>query len=1066
MRLFFTSFSGISAGLALLLLLACGGGGETGNSAGPTRPVITAPASVTAGQTGILASVENQEGCHFTWSVSGATITGGADTRAITLTAGSVGSLTLSCTASKNGISATSNVVTIQVLSGTWETPLSASSLPSLQINISAEGSRQWIFANMLRTSEAWISVPGATPAQAQALASQVQVDASGWPTSFPAGAEMRMFAGYETGPGTYLHGAYVLTWQGAGNVELQSSENNGVNEELLLNDQAHGRIVKLIKTPTKAVIVFVHSSDVSNPVRNMRLWAPATDGAGLSLTSGSDLSAGKVTGSLEPKPGEAEPMWHPRFLQHLAEAPNYGVLRFMGWLAINQNTWGKDPLEWSDRGDSSYSFAAFNTVDATYNRYPVAAYRQRLGMPYEWMIDLCNAVGKDLWIQVPHVASEELIRKLADLCATRLNPGLRVWFEYSNEIWNGIDPYLAQQNKARAVAAAHFGVAATALTNAQFAWGSGHLQGLALKTFEDEWRTKGMPDSRLINVAAGFAQGSAYNQGVLDAMKEIDPTLPEVLAITNYFGYGTQGDIFALHTFGTTPGVWPAEIYEKTKEIVRRNLYETTGAWKANADVARGAGVPLVAYEGGQHMLAMGYGDWNNPAHADFMYYLYDFQRSVQIEELYREHYALWNAMGGRTASLFVDTGGWSFWGYWGAKEYMVQTPIQSRKWNAFKQWGDLQAGVRAPSEPLQSRPVLPELALKAEAKSSCSLDTTAVGGDGSVQMAIVGGSLAPGLTFTQIASGVARIAGTPTVDGVYRFVVRALDGDKDPDFKAYTLAIDPQGVQSNAMVVFRGENIPGTVPNNGWITRFNPARAYIQVNTSGVLTRQYIPFSLTQALFDKEVLEVVGTPKVLPATSPENMYGGWSTTSLPGGTKTPEVGGFIGLRNHEWQCWTGDNAGGPSAFDALLMWRSDQFNPMGGSGTYRFGSDAATSLLRLDMTSLIADGDNEIRFVVLNHDASGNTFYLSEAAHTSPYLGDGYFQLSGFTGSSTPGLRWAAFTPTADAFSLPDAATLAFAARTFSDIRAVGFAYHGRRWGYYYAFNFARFLVLGTRN
>lgn len=1071
-HLLLDSFRAIAVCTALLLGVACGSGGGGGVAEtpkpGPTKPVISAPTSVNAGQTGIQASVEGQTECAFAWSVNGGTVTAGAGTRVITLTAGGVGTLSLSCTATKNGISTTSSTVSIPVLSGTWETPLSESSLPSLQINISSDGSRQWIFANMLRTSEAWISVPGATPADAQALANQVQVDASGWPTSIPAGAEMRMYAGYETGPNAHLYGAFVLTWQGSGEVELQSSENNGVNEETLLNDQTHGRIVKLIKTPTKAAIVFVRSSDPSNPVRNMRLWAPATDGAGLSLTSASDLSAGKVTGSLEPKPGEAEPMWHPRFLQHLAEAPNYGVFRFMGWLMINQNTWDKDPLEWSDRADPSYCFGAFNSIDSTYNRYPVASYKQRLGMPYEWMIDLCNATGKDLWIQVPHVASEDLIRKLAGLCATRLDPKLRVWFEYSNEIWNGINPYLPQQQKAQAAAAQHFGVAVDKLTNAQFAWGSGHLQGLAVKAFENEWRAKGQSDWRLINVAAGFAQGSGYNQGVLDAMKELDPNLPEVLAITNYFGYGTQGDIFALHDFGTHAGVWPAEIYDKTKEIVRRNLYETIGAWKANADVAKGAGVPLVAYEGGQHMLAMGYGDWDNPAHADFMHYMYDFQRSQQIEDLYTEHYALWNAMGGRTASLFVDTGGWSFWGYWGAKEYMVQTPAQSKKWNSFKLWGDLEASVRAPSEPIQSRPLLSELNHKAEAKSPCSFDITATGGNGTVQMEMVGGSLAPGLTFTQVASGVARITGTPSVDGVFRFVVRALDGDLDPDFKAYTLSIDPQGSQSNAVVVFRGEDIPGTPDNNQWIGRFDPARAYVQTKTGDVLIRQYIPFSLAngQALFDKEDLEVAGTPKTLSPTSPENMYGGWSTTSLSGGTNTPEIGGFIGLRNHEWQCWTGDNAGGPSAFDALLMWRKDQFNGMGGSGRYRFGGDAATSLLRLDMTSLIADGDNEIRFVVLNHEAGGDTFYISEAAYTSPYLGDGYFQLSGFRGSLTPGLRWAVFAPTGESFAIPDAATLTFTSRSFDDVQAVGFAYHGRRWGYYYSFNFSRFLALGLRN
>ena len=426
--------------------------------------------------------------------------------------------------------------------------------------------------------------------------------------------------------------------------------------------------------------------------------------------TTSSNLAPGQVAGSLEPIPGQPEPMWHPRFLQHLNEVTNYGAIRFMGWEKINQANWDRDTLEWSDRADPSYCFNSFSTIDSSYNRYPLAAYRQELGLPFEWMIDLCNAAGKDLWIQVPHIASPDLIRKLADLCAARLNSNLRVWFEFSNEIWNYSGGYVPQGNLARMAAAVHYGIPLSAVDTigSQHAWGSGHIQGLALKTFEDEWRADGQPDSRLINVVSSFVANSSFSAQVLAAVKEIDPNLPEVLAVTDYFGYGTQYDIFALHDFGTNAGVWPDSLFDGTAAIVRRNLYATADTWKASAAVAHAAGVPLVAYEGGQHMLAVGLGDWNNPADADFMNFLYAFQRSPQIHDLYLEHYALWNAMGGRTASLFTDVGTMSFWGYWGAKEYVTQTRTNCAKWDAFGTWADLETGVRAMSDPLGTRPVL----------------------------------------------------------------------------------------------------------------------------------------------------------------------------------------------------------------------------------------------------------------------------------------------------------------------------------------------------------------------
>ncbi len=1039
----------------------------------PVTPVVVAPGFATTGQSGLAARVDTQAGATYAWTISGGTITAGATTNAVTFTAGSPGSLTLACAVTRAGVASTSLPATVHVLASgapAWETPLAESSLPPLQVNLASGGDRQWVFANMLRAGEAWIFKDNASAAEAQELANAVQVDSGGWPLALPAGTRMELLTGYRTSDETFLHGVFVLTWEGSGNVELMSSRNDGHDEVVLLNDQANGRFIRVIKDPTKAApIVFINSSNPANPVRNMRLWAPAYDGAGLDLTPTSDLAPGHIAGSLEPLPGTPEPMWHPRFLQHLTEAQNYGVLRFMGWQQINLMNWDREVLEWSDRGSPDYCFGSLSTIDRTYNRYAIAAYRQRLGQPFEWMIDLCNLTGKDLWIQVPHIASPDLIRRLADLCADRLNPNLRVWFEFSNEIWNGYGPYVPQLNASQLAAAIHFGVPFAAVTDAQRAWGSGHLQGLALKTFEDQWRARGMADSRLINVVASFVGSSAYSDQALAAAKEIDPHLPEVLAVTNYFGYGTQGDIFTAHNFGTNPGVWPASLFAKTKEIVSRNLYSTIGSWAASAASAHAAGVPLVAYEGGQHMLPMGYGDWNNPVHVDFMQFMYAFQRSPQIKELYLEHYALWSAMGGRTVSLFVDTSGMSFWGYWGAKEILTQTRAEAPKWDAFVTWGDLQAGVRAPSEPIGTRPVLPTLNLRAEAQTAFAQDIATTGGEGNVQLLVVGGSLPPGLTLTQSTSGTARLAGTPTTDGVYRFILRALDVDKDPDFKSYTMTVDPAGSISNALVTFRGLDLPATIPNNGWIARYNCARAetVVQNATTGT-TRRYIPFSLADgsALFRAEGLEVPGTPNVLAPTSPLTMYGGWSLSAgtYDNGTTsaTHAVSTFTGLRDHQWCSWSGDSTPGPTDFDALLLWRDIQFNALGGSGSYSFGDDPSNALLRVDLTALNEYGRNEIRFVVRD----GGTYYLSEAAYTSPYLGDGYFQLANFNGSSEPGRRWAVFTPTADNFAIPAAASLTFAAHTFTNVQAVGLAYHGHRDGWHYSFNFSRFLALGRRN
>ncbi|NDY93929.1 hypothetical protein [Ideonella livida] len=961
----------------------------------------------------------------------------------------------------------------------TWrEAPLTASALPPLQINL-AGGVHSWMFANVLRASEAWVlSAVPLNAAQADATAAALALRPDGWPAGLPAGLQMWLStAGYPTGQDTqgttYLHGVWVLTWEGTGTLELQTSENNGQGETLLLNDPAARRIVKLITTPRKWPVVFVRSSSAADPVRNVKLWAPASDRAGLSLTAASPLGAGQVVGSLEPAPGAAEPLFHPAFLNHLKEAGSGIPLRMMSFLRINQNAsaWGSRPLTWADRGDAAYAFGSLSVTDASWGRHEVPAYRQQLGMPYEWLIELCNATGNDLWIQVPHNASDDLIRNLARLIAGQnghpgLNAGLRVWFEYSNEIWNGISPYLVQHDHAAAVAAAHFGVAASALSTAQFGWGSGRVQGQALATFQDEWKRLGGSDARLVNVVAGFAEGAAYNAAVLASVKEVGADLPEVLAISNYFGYGASAEILRLQADWTGQAApWPAALVRQAQAAVRRNLHSTYASWQASARVAADAGVPLVAYEGGQHLLAVGLGDGANPAFQPFMAFLTDLQRSPVMRSLYTEHFALWNAAGGRTASLFTDLGPVSYWGYWGAKEWLSDNRSGSAKWGAFLDWGDTMAGVRAPGDPLGLAPSLSAQTLNAEAGVPYSVTLQAQGGDGATRLQWVGGELPEGLRFAAGTGGQATLSGTATGSATARLVLRAVDADGDAAYLVQTLQVAPAGASTQALLNFDGSQIPATVQADGRRNgRYDPRRAAQTLGSAG--ERLCVPFSVADgdALFGPEYADgSTQGGQHIASTSPLNLYGGWCVTQEQHNGSACESS-YTSLRGGEFASWSGANCGGtgyPSTLDLFLVWRRDQFDGASASGPFRFGASDNQAALRVDFSNVIDDGDNEFRFAVLD----GGQWWLSEAAHRPQVVGDGYFELIGFNGSGVAGKRWAPITPTALNFAIPAAASLSFGAHSFSNVQAVAVLYHGRRWGYHYNVSLKQFMALGVR-
>ena len=112
----------------------------------------------------------------------------------------------------------------------------------------------------------------------------------------------------------------------------------------------------------------------------------------------------------------------------------------------------------------------------------------------------------------------------------------------------------------------------------------------------------------------------------------------------------------------------------------------------------------------------------------------------------------------------------------------------------------------------------------------------------------------------------------------------------------------------------------------------------------------------------------------------------------------------------------------------------------------------------MRADFSALIGDGDNELRFAVLD----AGVWWLSEAAWTRPVVADGFFEITAFDASAEPGRRWARFVPAVEP-ALPDVAALAFGAHAFTDVQAVALVYRGRRWGYHYGVAFPRFMALG---
>src|SRR4029077_9724640 len=115
-----------------------------------------------------------------------------------------------------------------------------------------------------------------------------------------------------------------------------------------------------------------------------------------------------------------------PEFLRILKP---FRALRFMDWGATN----GSTLTDWADRPAASHFGASPN------------------GEPYEHLVALVNQTGKDCWVNIPELATDDYVhhfaRFFADnldldaIAAARKAQGIsapfRVIVEFSNETWN-----------------------------------------------------------------------------------------------------------------------------------------------------------------------------------------------------------------------------------------------------------------------------------------------------------------------------------------------------------------------------------------------------------------------------------------------------------------------------------------------------------------------------------------------------------------------------------------------------------------------------------------------------
>lgn len=334
--------------------------------------------------------------------------------------------------------------------------------------------------------------------------------------------------------------------------------------------------------------------------------------------------------------------IWNETFLAELAP---YVALRFMDWANIN---WSPE-VSWSTRrlptdDNSEVYIDGLSTTDPN------------PGIAYEWMIDICNRLQKDLWVCIPAKADAGYWTQLATLIHAKLQPALKVYVEYSNETWNdqfGQKQYTLDQ-----------GVALDLPGGNEYYKGQSFvvLQSLHIfDAFESVFGADQM-GSRVVRV---FAYGGNTDTG-RQALRDVyvsttyntTPQIIDMLAFAPYIGSSLDGASPTIRTefHATIDSVAAVEVAQ------------------AVADIAEFSIPKLGAYEGGQHLLLNSQMWSMNPYIYDEYRYMLDKWSESFALFMHYTHTAAWTNDAGKSS--------------WGALDHTGQASSEAHKYRALVDW------------------------------------------------------------------------------------------------------------------------------------------------------------------------------------------------------------------------------------------------------------------------------------------------------------------------------------------------------------------------------------------
>lgn len=521
-------------------------------------------------------------------------------------------------------------------------------SFPRMPIGMNLAGIADWEtgfpFRNLFLGSRPWItrSLSGKGPFDTKAQ-EFFQYDSNGYPLEVPVRVpdQLEQQTVFTFFPQPRKSGRHILLYDGDGEVD-------GLSSVKVIERHPGRLIVQLLKGEENKQVIVIKRSKLGNHVRNIRI-VPEQDET-IDLT-------------VDP--------FIPEFLEFCRP---FHCLRFMDWGNTNNSL----QEQWSER-----KIKTFYTMrgrdgdpDGTWRKRPSNFTKMFSGsVAYEYMIQLCNQLQIDMWICIPHRANDHYISQLAQMVRNDLDPSLRVYLEYSNELWNW--RFVQAQWMLRSPLAG-----ALVEANGGYPWkdsdrteGKDHPERIgalfrrAFAIWENEWSGQLERLVRVCAVQAGWADASKRTIKWCMTKGGADVVSPAAYI-------GPDKEIYRR---------WAAAGATLTAEEVLNDLFSLLQKKRAGGSLrevisfAQENNLPYVAYEGGQHIQP------ENQGEPPYSPALAAAQTHPRMYDLYVELFRLHRDLDCRMFVHFSSVGQQGTrWGSWGAKANYIASDTTSPKFQA----------------------------------------------------------------------------------------------------------------------------------------------------------------------------------------------------------------------------------------------------------------------------------------------------------------------------------------------------------------------------------------------